>query len=247
MCARIVGLGERRGRAVYGTVLPQHVPDDGQVGAQDASEGFEDRVCAERDVVPSEVWASASEYNRQSDRRDDASSARVLVLAGKSKSRNLRKTEAEDETEEQLLLGLQLKVPYHGHRHQEDPDVRDQVRDVGEVGECDHGEALASDVCIPVRVERPTSQEQCDSDTNAPGYHEQGSRENDGAKHGVHEDTVVEGEDTELDKDQGEVVEVAEDVVALAHHHLIVGRHDNDMAAHAVGRACWWLATARYR
>lgn len=58
----------------------------------------------------------------------------------------------------------------------------------------------------------------------------------------MYEYTVVKGEDAELDGHEGKVVEVTEDVVALAHHHLVISRDDNDMPAHAVGRACWWLA-----
>lgn len=59
-------------------------------------------------------------------------------------------------------------MPYHGHWHQEDPDIGDQVRDVGEVGEGDHSQAFPGYRGIPVRRQWPTSQEQSDGDADAP-------------------------------------------------------------------------------
>lgn len=118
------------------------MPYDGQVGAEDAAEGFEDGVGAERDVVPGEVCTSAPKHDCQPDRGNNAGSREVSVMPCASESHNLRKTNAEDETKKQLLLGLQLQLPYHGDGHQEDPDIRYEVRDVGEVGECDHCQAF---------------------------------------------------------------------------------------------------------
>ena len=46
-----------------GLALPEDVPNDGQVGAEDAAQGLEDGVCAERDVVPREVGIAAAEYD----------------------------------------------------------------------------------------------------------------------------------------------------------------------------------------
>jgi hypothetical protein len=131
-------------------------------------------------------------------------------------------------------------VPYHGHWHQKDPDVGDEVGDVGEVGEGHHGQAFACDRDVPIGIEGATGKEQCDGDANAPGDDKQGRGKHDGAEEGMDEDAVVEGEDSELDRDEGEVVEVAEDVVALAHHHLVIVGDDNDMVTHAMGRAWWW-------
>jgi hypothetical protein len=52
------------------------------------------------------------------------------------------------------------------------------------------------------------------------------------------EDAVVEGEDSKFDGDQCEIVKMAEDVVALAHHHLVISRYSNDMPTHAMGWTC---------
>jgi hypothetical protein len=54
-CAGLVVLGERIDGSVHGTTFSHHVPYDRDVGAEDAAEGFEDGVCAERDVIPGEV------------------------------------------------------------------------------------------------------------------------------------------------------------------------------------------------
>jgi len=128
-------------------------------------------------------------------------------------------------------------VPYHWDWHQEDPDVGDQVRDVGEVRKCDHLETFPGHIRIPVGVERATRQKQSDGYANAPRDDECSGRKYDCAEDGMDEDAVVEGEDTELDTDESKVVEVAEDVVSLLHHHLVVGRHGNDMPSHAMRRA----------
>lgn len=42
-------------------MFAQHVPDDGNVGAENATERLEDRICAERNVVPCEVRTTATE------------------------------------------------------------------------------------------------------------------------------------------------------------------------------------------
>ena len=46
-----------------GLALPEDVPNDGQVGAEDAAQWLEDGVCAERNVVPREVGIAAAEYD----------------------------------------------------------------------------------------------------------------------------------------------------------------------------------------
>lgn len=55
-----------------GLALPEDVPHDGQVGAEDAAQGLEDGVCAERDVVPREVGIAAAEYYGETDGGNDA-------------------------------------------------------------------------------------------------------------------------------------------------------------------------------
>lgn len=52
------------------------------------------------------------------------------------------------------------------------------------------------------------------------------------------EDAVVEGKDSEFDGDECEIVEMAEDVVALSHHHLVICRYSDDVTAHSMGWAC---------
>jgi hypothetical protein len=58
--------------AVHGSVLAHHVPDDWEVSAEDATEGFEDGVCAEGNVVPCEVWTASAEDNGETYRGYDA-------------------------------------------------------------------------------------------------------------------------------------------------------------------------------
>jgi hypothetical protein len=65
--------------AVHGTALAQHVPDDGQIGAEDAAEWLEDGVSAEGDVVPCEVCAAAAEDDGEADGGYDACSVGALV------------------------------------------------------------------------------------------------------------------------------------------------------------------------
>jgi hypothetical protein len=56
-CARagVVVLGEGIYGPIHGSPFSYHVPYDRDVGAEDAAEGLEDRVCAEGNVVPGEV------------------------------------------------------------------------------------------------------------------------------------------------------------------------------------------------
>lgn len=46
-----------------GFALAHHVPDDGEVCAEDTTEGLEDRICAEWNVVPGEVGTTMTKYN----------------------------------------------------------------------------------------------------------------------------------------------------------------------------------------
>ena len=117
----IGGLGVREGAEAC-VALADHVPNDGQVGAQDAAERFEDGIGAERHVVPGEVRVATAEDDGEPDGRNNTCS----------------QAEAKDETEHQLLLGLQLQVPDHGHGQQKYDDVRGEVEDVGEVGKGDN-------------------------------------------------------------------------------------------------------------
>jgi hypothetical protein len=129
-------------------------------------------------------------------------------------------------------------VPYHGHGHQEDPYVGYEVGDVGEVGEGHHGQTFPRDIRVPVCGQRAAGEEQRDGYTDAPCDDKDHGRDDGSTEDGVDEDAVVEGEDAEFYEDEGEVVEVAEDVVAFAHHHLVIRGDDDDMFAHAMGRAC---------
>jgi hypothetical protein len=110
-------------------MLAEHVPDDGNVGAEDATERLENGVCAERDVVPGEVWATTTKDDCKTDGGYYAGSAFMVsrVATPCAHKYNLRKADAEDETQDKLLLGLQLQVPYHRHWHKEDPDIGYQI------------------------------------------------------------------------------------------------------------------------
>lgn len=119
---------------IHGSSLAQHVPNNWQIRAKEAAEGLENGVGAEWYIIPSEVRASAAKDHCQTDGGNHTGS----------------KTDTEDEAQEKFLLGLQLQVPDHGHRHEEDPYVRDQVRDIGEVCESDHCQACPSHTDVPV-------------------------------------------------------------------------------------------------
>lgn len=128
-------------------------------------------------------------------------------------------------------------MPDHGYRHQEDPYVGDQVGDVGEVGKRDDSQTGAVHSTIPISPERPAEQEQCDSDTNSPGNDEGSGCEDDLAKDWVDKHSPVEGQDAQLHEDQGKVVEMAEDEVALPYHHLVILGDKDNMPTHTMRRA----------
>lgn len=154
----------------------------------------------------------------------------------------VRQSNAENETQQQLLLRLQLKMPNHRHRHQKDPHVRYQIRNIGKIRELHKMETFALDVDIPKGFDGAADQTESDGYADAPGNDEGGGCEYDFAEEGNDEDAVVEGEDAEFDADEGDVVKVAIDVVAFPDHHQVLWRNDDDMSAHAVGRAWTMLA-----
>lgn len=125
-------------------------------------------------------------------------------------------------------------MPYHRHWHQEDPDIGDQVRNVGEICKGDHRQTIAFYCNVPICFQWPASKKQRDSNADAPCYYKKCSRENGGAEDRMDEHAPVKGKDTKLNEDECEVVEMAEDVVALAHHHLVIVRHHNYMSTHAI-------------
>lgn len=129
-------------------------------------------------------------------------------------------------------------MPYHGHWHKEYPYVCDEVRYVGEICECDHGQAFSSHIGVPVCIEWPTRQKQCDCYANAPCDNKDGSCDDYGAEYGMDEDTEVKGKNAELHRHKGKIVEMAEDVVALPYHHLVVWANGNDVPSHAMRRSC---------
>ena len=135
---------------------------------------------------------------------------------------HVRKTNAKDETKQQLLFRLQLQMPDHRHGHQEDPDVGDQVGDVGEIHKVDHDQAFASNTCIPICSQRSAGKEEGNCNANAPCEYKGRGCESDSAEDGMDEDAVVEGEDTKFDGDERNVVKVAEDKISFSHHHLII-------------------------
>ena len=181
---------------------------------------------------------------------------------------DVRKTDGEDEAEEELLLGLELEVPYHRHGHEEDPDVGDQVGDVCElererecvcvvskvsmhtvvqpdrstthIGKVDEVETFPLHGNVPEGLDRTACEPQGDGDADTPCDDEDGGGEHDLPEDGDGEDAVVEGEDAELDGHEGDVVEMAEDVVALTYQGLVVHVDENDVSSHPVRRA--WMS-----
>ena len=131
-----------------------------------------------------------------------------------------------------------MQAPDHGYWHKEDPNIRDQVGDVGEICECDNRQAGALDGAVPVGPERPADQEQGDCNPDSPCGDESCSCEHKSAEDWVHEHSPVEGKNAQFDEHQGKVVEVAENEVAFSYHHLIVLGHVDNMPTHTVWRAC---------
>lgn len=151
-------------------------------------------------------------------------------------------------------------MPDDRYRHQENPDISDQVRDVGKVCECDELEAVSLHGNVPKCLYRSAYERQCHRYADSPRDDECGGREYDFAEQGDHEDAVVKGEDPELDENKGEVIEVAEDVVALqsgsarvsrqklrlphfSDHHQVVRFNSNDVSSHAM----WWAVSQTRR
>jgi hypothetical protein len=50
----------------------------------------------------------------------------------------------------------------------------------------------------------------------------------------VDKDTPIECQNSELDRNECDVVEMAENIIALAYHHLAVFRYIDDVPTHAV-------------
>lgn len=159
-----------------------------------------------------------------------------ILGAQNEKEINSRETYTEDQGQNHLLLCLQLEMPDHWDRHEKNPDIGDEVRNVREVCECDHDQTLSSYVCVPVGRKGATGEEKGDGDANSPSNNKSCGRKDDFAEDGMYEDAVVEGQNTKFDGDKSEIIEMAEDIVALADHHLIVCRHDYDVPAHAMRR-----------
>jgi hypothetical protein len=106
-------------------------------------------------------------------------------------------------------------VPNDRYRHQEDPDISNQIRYVGEVCERDEFKAFALHVRVPKCCYRSAYEGQCDCYSNSPCNDECSGREHELAEERDDEDAVIEGEDSKLDGNEGDIVEVAEDVVTL--------------------------------
>lgn len=62
------------------SALAEHVPYDREVCAKNTTEWFEDRICAEWDIVPGEVCTATAEDNSEANRRDDACSVDMIRL-----------------------------------------------------------------------------------------------------------------------------------------------------------------------
>jgi hypothetical protein len=110
---------------------------------------------------------------------------------------------------------LELQVPYDRHWHQKYPDVRNEVRDIGEVGEFHQVQAISLDITVPEGFDRSAYESQCHCYADSPSDDEYSGSYNHFAEEWNDEDTVVEGEDTEFDADQRNVVEMAENIIAL--------------------------------
>lgn len=91
-------------------------------------------------------------------------------------------------------------MPDHRNWHQENPNVGDHVRDVCEIGEMDQVEAVAFDRRIPESFDGPASETQRDCYTDSPGDDEGCGCDYDLAEHRNDEDSVIQGQNTELDE-----------------------------------------------
>lgn len=106
-------------------------------------------------------------------------------------------------------------MTYHWDWHKENPDIGDEVENVGKVGERRDVQAFSRDSQIPICLQRPTYEAEGHRNANAPREHQCCSRDDDVAEYGDNEDAVVEAEDAEFDADKRNVVEVTKYVIAL--------------------------------
>jgi hypothetical protein len=63
---------------------------------------------------------------------------------------------------------LQLEMPYDRDRHEENPNIGNEVTDVCEVCELDQAEAFRFDIGVPKRLNRSTGDSERDGYTNDP-------------------------------------------------------------------------------
>lgn len=121
-------------------------------------------------------------------------------------------------------------MPDDWNGHEEDPYICDEIRDVCEVCECDKFEAVPFHGCVPERFNGPAGKSQCHGDPNAPRDDESCGRDNEFAEQRDDKDTVVEGQDPELDTDERDIVEVTEYIIAL--HHTSVRNSSESIIQH---------------
>lgn len=106
-------------------------------------------------------------------------------------------------------------MPDYWDWHQKDPNVGNQVRDIREISECNQVKAITFHCTIPECFNRSTRKRQGDSNSDSPRNDECRSCQYDFSKKRYCEDAVVEGEDTQLDRYQCNIVEVRKYVVSL--------------------------------
>lgn len=107
-----------------------------------------------------------------------------------------------------------MKSQDHRNRHREYPQIRRHVGHIGKVRKGLLVDAFPLSL-VPPRLDGPTSKAQHNLHDNDPGADKACGANDDNSEFTSDEDTVVQGQYGEFGEANGDVVKVAEDVVAL--------------------------------
>jgi hypothetical protein len=127
----------------------------------------------------------------------------------------IRQSHREQQTKPNLLTPGYLQPQNDRQRQDQYPQIRDEVCNIRKVAECDEVKAVTVNVLVPEPLDRSALKTEDKFHGHEPEDDEDRSENDDPAEDGLREDAMVEGQDRELRAGDGEVVEVAEDVVAL--------------------------------
>lgn len=211
----------------------QQAVDDGEVGAKDTAAGFPYGQDGQRNKLPCRGTLAASHTKGRGRRTCEVANT---DLEHPDKSRRADGTGPQSDREQQAQAQLPVLHPLQAQDgpdgQQEYPQVKYQVRHVGEEREATFAQAVALG-SPPPRCDGTAGETECNFERDDPQSDDNGGGLGHDAEFWRHEDAVVEREDGELGEADAHVVEVAEDVVALFASNrecLVVMPSGRDMA-----------------